>query len=83
MWRRSRRFDDFTEEIQSHIEIETERLISEGKDPEEARTAAIRTFGNVSLAKERFFESKRTIWLDHLLQDVRYTIRNGQTIFRR
>ena len=42
----SRRQDDYAEEIREHIEIETRENIERGMPPEEARRAAIRTFGN-------------------------------------
>ena len=73
---RKRSDDDFDREIRAHIEIETERLIGEGMPPEAARGAARRRFGNVTVARERFFEAGRLLWLDHLLQDVRCAARN-------
>jgi putative ABC transport system permease protein len=68
--------DDFDREIRAHIEIETERLVDEGMAPDTARVAARRRFGNVSLARERFYEAGRLLWLDHLLQDLRCAARN-------
>src|SRR5690349_12930645 len=77
MFRKRRRTAvDFKEELRSHIELETDRLISEGMAPEEARTAAHRRFGNVTVAEERFYESNRTIWLDDLRRDVAYSLRS-------
>jgi len=70
-----RRDEDFSAEIRSHIELETERLISDGMAPEEARAAAVRQFGNVTAAEERFYESRRILWMDQLLQDLRYAWR--------
>ena len=76
MWRwRRRTDDDFAEEIQAAIELETDRLIASGMSPEEARGAALRRFGNVTRAQERFYESRRTLWLDDLQRDVRYALR--------
>ena len=51
-WRRSQR--DFEDEIRSHLELETDRLVEEGMSPDEARLAARRKFGNVSRAQERY-----------------------------
>jgi len=42
---------------------------------EDARALATRTFGNVTAAQERFHESRRILWLDHLGQDLRYALR--------
>ena len=74
-WRR-RRAHDFADEIRSHIDLETERLVDEGMTPEAARLAARRRFGNPAAAAERFYESRRLLWLDHLWQDVRSAARN-------
>jgi hypothetical protein len=76
MWNfRRRTDDDFRTEIDAHIALEMDRLIAEGVDPDEARQRATRTFGNVTAAQERFYESGRVLWLDELRQDVRYAIR--------
>jgi hypothetical protein len=72
-WRRSD--DDFHREIQAHLELETDRLIADGLDPDTARRAAQRTFGNVGLAAERVYERSRWMWLDELRHDVRYAVR--------
>jgi predicted permease len=76
MWRRNRRDDeDFHQEIDSHLQLETDRLVAEGMTPEHAREAARKTFGNVTAARERFFESGRTMWLQDAKVDVRYAWR--------
>jgi predicted permease len=72
---RKRNLDDFTTEIEAHLELETERLREQGLGEEEARAAARRSFGNVTHAEERFYESSRWLWWDHLRQDVRYGLR--------
>ena len=73
---RRRSHDDFSREIQAHLELETDRLIAEGRSPEDARDAARRSFGNVVAAKERFYESSRWVWLEQLVQDLRYAVRS-------
>ena len=62
---------DFDREIRSHIEIETTKLIEDGWAPEAAAREALRRFGNVTVAKERFYEAGRMVWLDRFLQDIR------------
>jgi predicted permease len=74
-FRRRRSQEDFSDEIQAHIDHETARLIDQGVPPDEARHAARKAFGNVVAAKERFYESSRWTWLEQLLQDVRYAAR--------
>jgi hypothetical protein len=72
---RKRNLDDFTTEIEAHLELETERLREQGLGEEEARAAARRSFGNVTHAEERFYESSRWLWWDHLWQDIGYGLR--------
>jgi predicted permease len=76
MWRRHRSDADFSAEIESHISAEIDRLVDEGFSPEDARSAAYRRFGNVAITRERFYESKRIVWFDSLLQDVRAAARS-------
>jgi predicted permease len=71
-WRRRGRLD---EEIRSHIAEETADNIARGLDPEAARAAALRTFGNVERAKEIVRERNHWYWLDTLSQDVRFACR--------
>ena len=75
MFQGKRKGSDFSAEIQAHIELERERLREQGLSDEDARTAARQAFGNVTRAQERFYESGRWIWWDHLCQDIRYALR--------
>ena len=75
MWRSKRKTSDFGSEIQAHIELETDRLVEEGLSYEEARSAARRAFGNVTLAQERFYEAGRWAWWDRLRQDIGFCAR--------
>ncbi len=75
MFRRKRKSSDFRAEIVAHIELERERLQEQGMSREEAQSAARRTFGNVTHAEERFYESRRWLWWDHFQQDVRFGAR--------
>lgn len=74
--RRRRSAEDFNEEIQAHIVLETARLMEDGLSPEDARAAAVRRFGNITRAQERFYEARRILWLDRLLQDLRCALRS-------
>jgi predicted permease len=68
-WRRKPH--DFADEIQSHLDLDADQLVGDGAQPREARAAAMRRFGNVTAAQERFYESGRLLWMDRLLQDIR------------
>jgi putative ABC transport system permease protein len=77
MWRRRQPTDDeFRQEIDAHIALETERLIGEGQSPAEAARAARQQFGNTTRAREHFYESRRLVrWLGDLHRDVGYATR--------
>jgi predicted permease len=76
MWRWRRRTDeDFNEEIRENIAIDTDRFVAEGMSHKEAHDAALRAFGNVTRAQERFYEAGRMVWLDDLRRDVRHAFR--------
>jgi len=73
MW--EKRGDRLQDEIQTHIEFETQQNIDDGMSPEEARRAAIGKFGNVLVARERSREIWGWLWAERLWQDIRYALR--------
>jgi predicted permease len=75
MFERKRKLDDFTAEIEAHLQLEIERLREQGLSEDDARAAARRSFGNVTQARERFYESGRRLSWDHFWQDVRFGLR--------
>jgi predicted permease len=75
MFRRKRKASDFGTEIEAHLQLEAERLQEQGLCEEDARAAARRCFGNVTQARERFYESHRWLWFDHLCKDIRFAFR--------
>src|SRR5215472_3893902 len=75
MFGRKRKPSDFNAEVEAHLELEADRLKEQGLSDEEARMAARRTFGNVTGAQERFYESGHWVWWDQLRQDIRHGLR--------
>src|SRR5262245_46905100 len=71
--------EDFADEVDAHLALETDRLIAGGMSPAEARRAARRAFGSVTLARERFRDRSRWAWLRQIAQDLRYA---GRTLRR-
>jgi putative ABC transport system permease protein len=71
--------DGLDQDVRDHIERETQDNIERGMSPEAARDAALRAFGNVTLAMEDTREVWIPLWFDQLLQDARYGLR----MFRR
>ena len=74
MWGK-RRHGDFQAEIEAHLQLEADRLQSEGLPPAEAGAAARRAFGNRTRAEERYYESGRWMFLDNLARDIRFAAR--------
>jgi putative ABC transport system permease protein len=69
---RRKRLED---EMQEHIELETQENIESGMPPREARQAAIRKFGNIGSASDQSREAWGLLWLERLGQDVRFALR--------
>jgi predicted permease len=72
---RKRSDEDFREEVQAHLQLEADRLVERGMDPQEAMAAARRCFGNVTGSQERFYESRHWMPLDIFARGVRYALR--------
>ena len=66
---------DIDEELRLHLEMEAEANVGRGMTPEEARRAALRTFGNLDSVRERAYEVRGGGPLETLAQDVRYAAR--------
>lgn len=75
MFGRTRPPEDFAAEVDTHLQLEIDRLREEGLTADEARAAAHRAFGNITASRERFYEAHRWLWWDRLCQDVRYAAR--------
>src|SRR5688500_9150207 len=70
--------DDLTEEIRAHLAIAAREKTSDGVDPEEARYAALKEFGNVTQTTEAVRSVWTPRWLEALrdvTSDVRYAVR--------
>ncbi|MGB8128205.1 MAG: ABC transporter permease [Candidatus Angelobacter sp.] len=72
---RKRALKDLDQDLQDHLEMETDDNIERGMHPEEARSVALRKLGNVALIKEQTRETWGFVWLEQLLQDLRYSAR--------
>src|SRR5580658_599360 len=75
MRHRKRMLEHLDEDIREHIARETQDNIERGMSPEEARYAAMRKFGNVTIVKEETREVWSFIWLEQLLADIRFGLR--------
>jgi predicted permease len=75
MSRRKHMLENLDQDIRQHIETETRDNIGRGMSPEEAHYAALRKFGNVTRVREDTREVWSFVWLEQLLQDVRFALR--------
>jgi predicted permease len=66
---------ELDEELQFHIDQQTELNISRGMGRDEARRAAVRAFGGIEQRKEEVRDTRRVSWLIDGLRDVRYGTR--------
>jgi predicted permease len=75
MRQRKRMLHELDEDIREHIARETQDNIERGMTPDEARHAAMRKFGNVTMVKEETREVWNFVWLEQLLADIRFGLR--------
>src|SRR5215471_7748472 len=69
----SRRLDaEFDDELQTHISLLTEENVRRGMARDDARYAALRSFGGVTQVKEHNREHRAVHQFEILLQDLRY-----------
>lgn len=66
---------DMAEEMREHLERRTEANLAAGMSPDEARFAAQRQFGGVDQLKEVARQERGWPWLDALLRDLRFAVR--------
>src|SRR5262245_23464710 len=72
LFRRESVLQDIEEELRVHVEIETETNIKRGMAPDEARAAAMKSFGDLVRNTERGYDIRGGGWLETVWQDLRY-----------
>lgn len=75
LFRPNRSAQMLEDEIQFHLEQQIAENLAAGMSPVEARHAAMRTFGNPTLLKQQTRDLWGWLWLEHLIQDLRYAVR--------
>ncbi len=71
--------DEFDDEIRGHMALSVKERIERGEDPDAARWAALREFGNVTLTRESMRDVWRPPWFETaeaLWQDIRVALRS-------
>ena len=74
--RRAPHNEDFADELETHVAMDTERGIRNGLSPEEARRQALIRFGGIAKAHDAYAERQGLPWLESLLRDVHYSVRS-------
>ncbi len=67
---------DMAEEMRVHLDERAADYIAEGMSPVEASRAAQRKFGNAAVIQERCRYEQTWLWLESLMQDVRFAVRS-------
>src|ERR1700740_1746759 len=62
-------------ELESHLQIETDKNIEAGMSPADARAAAYRKLGNPARIRETIYEMNTIPFLDSLGRDLRFSLR--------
>ena len=66
---------DMDEELRAHIALETRQRIDRGESPNEARTSALRDLGSLDRVKEASRDAWTWLWVERLVQDLRFAFR--------
>ncbi len=66
---------ELEQEMDAHLQFLIDENLEHGMSPEEARTAARREFGNITVVQERSYQSWQFPRFESLLQDTRYALR--------
>jgi predicted permease len=74
--RKGRTERELDEEIGFHLEREVEKNLGRGMTPEQARAAAVASFGGVEKIKDECRDETGARFLETLSQDIRYGIRS-------
>ena len=67
---------ELDEELQYHLEQQTEEYIRQGMSPRDARDAARRALGGISYRKEQVRDARGTRWLEELAGDIVFAFRS-------
>ena len=75
LFRKAEMERELDDELRFHLEKEIEQNLARGMSAEEARFAALRSFGGVEQVKEESRDMRGVRFVEEFLQDVRYSVR--------
>lgn len=75
LFRRESHMRDVAEELDTHLQMEIDANIERRMSPDEARAVARRQFGSPARLRESAHDAWVFNWLESILQDIRYGLR--------
>jgi predicted permease len=75
LFRRRSETERLNDELQFHMDQQIAENVAAGMKPEEARTSALRRFGNPTLVRDQARSTWSWNWLEVCVRDVRYGVR--------
>ena len=75
LFRRRAVENELDDELQFHLDQQLKENIAQGLSPEEARTEALRAFGNPALIRDQSRSSWSWNWLEKIVRNLRYGVR--------
>jgi predicted permease len=73
---RRQRDEDFADELESHVAMDTDRGIRDGLSPEEARRQALIRLGGMVQVRNAYCQRRGLPWLQSLFRDLHYSFRS-------
>jgi len=67
---------ELSREIDAHLALAEDEYRRRGMSADDARYTARRAMGSVALAKDRQRDARSFVWIDDLVRDLRYALRN-------
>jgi predicted permease len=75
LFRQESQARDLSDELNAHLQMEIDANIERGMSPKEARDVARREFGSPARLRESAHDAWAFHWLESILQDIRYGLR--------
>ena len=72
-WERAK--ERLSEELESHLKMAIAERVARGEEPAQARATALRELGNLPLIEHPTRARRGSMWLENVLHDTRYALR--------
>lgn len=74
--RRRRSLDqEMEQELRDHLELRIQKNLETGMAPDDARLAALRSFGAMESVREECREIQRAMWIEQAARDIQFAVR--------